>query len=316
MRGLWLFAVGVFLLSWMVPPSILKVQAQKNASEPTSQSEEPLMDLQAFIAAARRHFPGVQAAEARIRAAQAQLDESWVAPFFQGQMTFALALAPEMRGSPIFSPDPQVPVSNPWAPIFQFGLEGIIPIWTFGKIEGTRDAARAALEATRFERQRVEEELIERIRRAYFALALALDLEQLVREAEPRLEEARQELERQIDSNSTAVNPHDKHRLLIALSEFRARAAQVRHIGRMARTALRLLAGIERFRVPDCPIARPAVELLPVERYIEHALAHRPELQALRALLRARRASLEIQRAGFLPDIGLSYLFRTSHAPG
>jgi outer membrane protein TolC len=285
------------------------------ASEPADE-EVPLMDLAALTRAAERNYPGVRAADARIRAAQAQLDEIWVSPFFQGQVTAGFTFAPEQRGSPIFSPDSQVPVENPWQPVLQFGIEGVIPLWTFGKLGAAREAGRAGVRAAEADRLRVRQQLLADVRRAYFALQLSLDLEQMLHETLPRLQSAVEHVEDQIASGDPEVDETDRYRLAAALAEVEGRAAQVHHLEASSRAALRLLTGQRRFRVPECPISRVDAELLPVEHYVERALADRPEIRMLEAGLRARESSLDVARAGFLPDIGLAYLFRTSYAPG
>lgn len=274
------------------------------------------MDLDALARAADRSYPGVRAAEARIRAAQAQLDEIWVSPFFQGQVTAGFTFAPEQRGSPIFSPDSQVPVENPWQPVLQFGIEGVVPLWTFGKLGAAREAGRAGVRAAEADRQRIRQQLLYDVRRAYFALQLALDLQQMVSETLPRLREAIARVEDRLASGDPDVDETDRYRLAAALAEVEARAAQIAHLEASSRAALRLLTGVRRFRVPECPIARVEARLLPVERYVEAALSDRPEVRMLEAAVRARESSLDVQRAGFLPDIGLAYLFRTSYAPG
>ncbi|GAB4209724.1 MAG: hypothetical protein OHK0013_29490 [Sandaracinaceae bacterium] len=274
------------------------------------------MDLAALVRAAERNYPGMRAADARIRAAQAQLDEIWVSPFFQGQVTAGFTFAPEQRGSPIFSPDSQVPVENPWQPVLQFGIEGVVPLWTFGKLGAAREAGRAGVRAAEADRQRVRQQLLTDVRRAYFALQLALDLQQMLHETLPRIEGALEHLEDRIASGDPEVDENDRYRLAAALAEVQGRAAQVTHLEASSRAALRLLTGTRRFRVPECPISRVDVELLPVERYVENALSERPEVRMLEAAVRARESSLDVTRAGFFPDIGLAYLFRTSYAPG
>jgi outer membrane protein TolC len=83
-----------------------------------------------------------------------------------------------------------------------------------------------------------------------------------------------------------------------------------------SRAALRILTGVRHFEVPECPLALVDVDLDPLDTYLAHALSDRPEVRMLEAATRAREASLDIARAGFLPDIGLTYRFAISYAPG
>jgi outer membrane protein TolC len=162
----------------------------------------------------------------------------------------------------------------------------------------------------------VRQQLLSDVRRAYFALQLALDLQQMLHETLPRIEGALEQLEDRIARGDPEVDDSDRYRLAAALAEVQGRAAQVTHLEASSRAALRLLTGVRRFRVPECPISRVDTELLPVEHYVERALSERPEVRMLEAAVRARESSLDVTRAGFLPDIGLAYLFRTSYAPG
>ena len=317
-----LAALGFFPLAALADDPETGATSTESEAVPTDSApaepadEAPLFDLDAFERAAEHNYPGTRAADARIHAAQAQLDEIWVTPFFQGQVTAGFTLAPEQRGSPIFSQDSQVPVNNPWQPVIQFGIEGVIPLWTFGKLGAAREAGRAGVRAAEADRQRVRQQLIYDVRRAYFALTLALDLQQMVSETLPQLREALVHIEDQLAEGAPDVDETDRYRLSAALAEIEARAAQITHLENSSRAALRLLSGQRIFRLPDCPIARVDAHLHPVEHYIAHALSSRPEVHMLAAAMRARESSLDATRAGFLPDIGLAYLFRTSYAPG
>jgi outer membrane protein TolC len=290
--------------------------ADGSAPSGSEDEEVPTLDLQAFTHHAEKTYPGLRAAEARIRAAHAQLDEAWVSPFFQGAVTAGFTLAPEARGSPIFSPDAQVPLSNPWQPVVGISIEGLIPLWTFGKLGGLRDAARAGIRAAESDRLRVRNQLLYDVRRAYFALQLSLDLQQMLAEGLPQIRAALQHVEERLAEQDPDVTETDRYRLSAALAEVEAREAQARHLEMSSRAALRILTGVRHFEVPECPLALVDVDLEPLDTYLAHALSDRPEVRMLEAATRAREASLDIARAGFLPDIGLTYRFAISYAPG
>lgn len=311
---------AVPLVAWADPPvdeahgghgAPSGVAAPAAAAEPP-----PTLRLAQILRLAERNYPGMRAAEARIRAARAQLDEAWVAPFFQGQVIAGFTLAPEMRGSPIFSPDSQLPITNPWQPVLQFGIEGVIPLWTFGKLGAAREAARAGVRAAESDRVRVRSQLLYDVRRAYFALQLALDIEQMLHEGLPALRDALQRVEDQLAAGDPEVDEIDRYRLAAALSEIEARAAQAAHLEASSRSAIGVLSNVRRFDVPDCPIERVRGDLEPLEFYVRRALSDRAETHMLAAAIRAREASLDVARASFLPDIGLTYVFRTTYSPG
>lgn len=284
--------------------------------EAADTEEAPVLDLEAFTRHAERTYPGLRAAQSRIRAAQAQLDEAWVSPFFQGAVTAGISIAPEVHGSPLFSPDSQVPVTNPWAPIVGVQVDGMVPLWTFGKLSGARDAARAGIRAAEGDRARVRNQLFYDVRRAYFALQLSLDIQQMLAEGLPQIRGALQHVEEQLAAGDAEVTETDRYRLSAALAEVEAREAQARHLEMSSRAALRILSGVRRFEVPECPLALVDTQVEPLEHYLSHALTDRPEVHMLEAAQAARQASLEVTRAGALPDIGLTYRFGISYAPG
>jgi outer membrane protein TolC len=284
--------------------------------EEAEEAEPPIMDLEALLARALDDYPGLDAADARIRAARAQLDEAWVSPFFQSVITAGFTLAPETRGSPIFSPDSQLPLENPWQPVLGFAIEGFIPLWTFGKLGAARDAARAGIHAAEGDRERVEDTLTYDVRRAYFAHQLSLDIQQMLSEGLPRIRQALEEVEARLAAEDPEVDQFDRYRLAAALAEIEGREAQAHHLERSSRAALRILTGVRRFRVPDCPISPASIDLEELEYYLARGGEERPEVRMLEAAVRAREAALDVAEAGFLPDIALTYRFATSYAPG
>lgn len=287
------------------------------SSDATPELDEALVhDLASVLSAAESNYPGLRAATSRIRAARAQLDEAWVSPFFQSWVTAGFSFAPEVRGSPIYSPDGQVPLSNDWQPVMFAEIQGAIPLLTFGKLEAARDAARAGIRAAESDRARVRNQLAFEVRRAYFALQLALDVEQMLREGLPRLEEAIAQIDERVEAGDTEVNATDRYRLAAALGEVRARAAQIAHLRTSATTALETLTGIDDLQVPDCPIQLASIELPALTEVIDYALRERPEVRMLEAARQARQASLDFANAGFWPDIALTYRIGTSFAPG
>lgn len=284
---------------------------------PEAADPAAVMDLDDLTRAAERSYPGLRAAQSRIRAAQAQLDEAWVSPFFQSAVTAGVSIAPEVRGTAILSPDPQLPLDNPWQPVVGVGVEGVIPIWTFGKLQGARDAARAGIRAAEQDRERVRAQLRYDVRRAYFALQLALDLRQMLDEGLPPMRQAAERLDQQLADGDPEANEMDRWRLQAALAEIEARDADVRRLEAMARGALRILTGVrDELRIPECPMEPVATELEGLDRYVGSARESRPEVRMLEAAVRAREASLGVAQAGFFPDIAIAYRFTATWAPG
>jgi len=294
----------------------LAAQQVEDEAPAETDGAPPVMDVAQLVRHAERSYPGVRAAHARIRAARAQLDEAWVSPFFQSWITAGVSLAPEVRGSPIFSPDPQLPIDNPWQPVLGFSIEGVVPLWTFGKLPAARDAARAGIRAAEADRTRVRQQLRYDVRRAYFALQLALDLRQMFDEGLPAIRDAATRLEEQLAEGDTDVSELDQYRLETALAEIEAREADAIRLEETARQALRILTGVRHFQIPACPIEPVEVVLEPRAHYVRQATGRRPEVRMLEAAVRARQAGLDVAQASYFPDLALAYRFGTTYAPG
>ena len=285
-------------------------QAQSEAAP-----DAPTLDLQALVERAERSNPGIEGREAAIRSAEATLLEARLSPFFQITATAAFTYAPEARGNPIFSPDSQLPLGNRWRPVASAGVEGVVPL-SLTKLRDARRAARAGVRASRADRERVRERLRYDVRRAYFGLSMALDLEQMVGEIRGKLQRAVTQLERQVADEDPDADELDLFKLRRTVAEVDARASEATRLEETARAALTALTGAEHFQVPDCPLEPVSFAPEPVEHYVSRALGERPESTMLDAAMAARRAAVSLGRAGFTPDIGLAYFARRAYGPG
>jgi outer membrane protein TolC len=305
-------ALTVLLLALAASPA----HADDPPAEAEEEREPPLLDLAALSFRARESYPRLRAAQHRIVAAQAQLDEAIISPFFQFHATVGLTVAPEVRGTPYFSPDNQFPVTNAWRPVVVVGASGLVPLYTFGKLDAARRAARAGITAAENERGVTLARLQYDVRRAYYGLQLSLDVQQMIAEGQTRLEQAATQLEEMLAAGDSNVSESDRYRLATAISEVDARLSEAVRLERTTRAALRALTGVDRFRVPQCPIAPLELPVRRLPHYRSLALESRPEVRMLRAGIEARTANVDATRARFYPDIALTATASYSYGPG
>lgn len=294
---------------WLTPLLLLSLDARGQAAPRTLQ----LADLQA---AAEHRSPGIRAAAQATAAAVAKLDEATISPFFQFTMRGATGLAPNARGVPGFTPDSQVPTDQAWGPFFSGSVQGAIPLYTFGKISAARDAARAGVTSATLAGARTRNQLRFDVRRAYYALQLALDTLQMISEGRGKLVKAVRQLQQRIDDGDPDVDEFDAYRLQAALSEVEARAAEAHNVELAARAALSVLSGVPTFEIPDCPIELLVFEPRSVESHTEQAHLMRPEVGMLGSAIQARRAELRAQKASYFPDLALALQASRTVTPG
>ena len=303
----------------------LGVSAQAIAEEvPANQpkpdvGEAPLgrvYHVDEYTQAAILRYPGLNAAEADIDAAQARLNEARLSPFmqFQGQARFFMA--PEARGTATFSPDPQIPWGNRWGPGGELGIEGAIPIYTFGKYRAGKKAASAGITAAEYERDRTLARVVFDVRRAYFGTQLSLDLQAMISEGKDKLRNAVNKLDARLQADDPRVKQTDYWRLVSALSEIESRESEALRLEASARAALEILSGLEPAIVPECPLGAVHSEVIELGEHVDRALANRPEVHQLEAAQAAKDANLTVKRAGYLPDIILALRATFARTPG
>lgn len=283
----------------------------------TAQDAPRRMSLSDFEHATERRNPGVRAAAHAVEAAEACLDEATISPFFQFTARAVTGLAPNAQGIPGFTPDSQVPTDQAWGPFISGSIQGAIPLYTFGKISAARDAARSGVTIAQLGGKRVRSQLRFDVRRAYFALQLALDTLQMISEGRGKLERAVQRVQDSIDAGESEVDEFDLYRLHAALAEVQARSAEAESVATSARAALRLLSGTqEEFAISDCATEVIAFEPGQAPVYQEQAEGHRPELGMLAAARDARRADVQAQRGRYFPDLVLALQASRTTTPG
>lgn len=297
---------------------VIADEALPGAGEHTA--EEPAVGrvyhVDEYTQAAILRYPGLSAADADIDAAQARLNEARLSPFmqFQGQARFYVA--PGARGTTTFSPDPQIPWSNRWGPGGEVGIEGGIPLYTFGKYRAGKKAAAAGITGAEYERDRTLARVVFDVRRAYFGTQLSLDLQAMIVEGKDKLRNAVDKLEARLQADDPRVKQTDFWRMVSALSEIESRESEALRLEASARAALEILSGLKPAIVPECPLEAVQSEVIELGDHVDRALANRPEIHQLEAAQSARDAHLTVSRAGYLPDIILALRATFARTPG
>ncbi len=294
------------LIALAVLGTALPAIGQEDETEPPSAEPARVYHIDEYTDAAVLRYPGLKAAEADIDAAQARLSEAKLSPFFQFEGQARFFVAPGAEGTPIFSPDAQIPWSNRWGPGGELRIEGGIPIYTFGKYRAGKKAARAGIAVAEHEKDQTLNRVVFDVRRAYFGVQLSLDLQAMISEGKDKLRRAVEKLREKLDADDPRFKQTDYFRLVAALSEIESRESEVLRMEASARSALEILSGIEPALVPECPLETVKSEVIEVGQHIERALEHRPEIHQLEAARSARDANLVVKRSGYLPDILLA----------
>jgi outer membrane protein TolC len=285
--------------------------------EPAEEEARPRQaggaDLRRCLELADRNHPNVRTARAKLDQVRAQLDEAHFAPFSNFRATGGVALAPTVRGNNVYSPNTDASLTASLGMAWRVGVEGVVPLWTFGKITNLWDAAEANVKVKEAEIEVARDEVRFDVRKAYLGLQLARDGLYLLEQAQSRLEEAVDRLERDVEEDE--ADPIDLAKLQTFAAELGARRAEAERYQRIARAGLRFYTGADNLEPRDEPLRKAPHRLRELTRYVDAARAYRPEVAMARAGLEAREAQVRLSRSQLFPDLGLSLAVGYSSAP-
>lgn len=270
----------------------------------TAASRAQRLTLAQCLTLAEQNYPKVREARARLNYKQSRLWEAKTAPFSEFRVLGAAGIAPTVRGTAVYSPNSDVALTSNMALAWQVGIEGLVPLWTFGKITNTWEAAEADIQLGRHDIKKEQNAVRLSVRRAYYGLQLARDSLLLVREAMSRIDRYLGDFEEKV-----AAGEGDDIELLklkMQRAELEAREAEASEAEQVALASLRFLTGVEAgLDIPDRPLEPMTHRLGPVARYLEAARLYRPEINMARAGVLARKAQVRLERAKYYPDIGV-----------
>ena len=259
------------------------------------------------------NHPNIAMARARVLQARAQLDEAHWAPFSQFKLTGGVAVVPTLAGNNVFSPNTDVSLTSSLGVGWRAGIEGVVPLWTFGKISNLWEAADANVKLNEASVERDRDAVRVDVRKAFFGLQLARDSQLLLKDVRSAVEKGQVALQKQIDKDEG--DPIDLLKLQTYGSELDIREAEASRYVTVALAGLRFYAGVADLDIPDEPIRPPKHQLGHVTRYLQAAGLYRPEMAMVKAGLTARQAQVQLARAGLFPDIGIGVQVGFSAAP-
>lgn len=284
--------------------------------------KSPTYDLAACLVLADRNHPNIWAARARLAFVHGQLDEAKWFPYSQWNLNAGAGVLPPIRGSVYFSSSDltqrnlSVLAGMNLTPTARISIDGLIPLYTFGKIDFAKQTAQAGVRVSEWDLEKVRQAVRQDVRRAYFGAMFARDARYLIDEVATRLEKALGDLTEKAANANSGVDEFDLLRLGMYKDQIVVRRAETEKGERYALAALRFLTGVQsRFDVPDEPLKSPDTPIAPLVRYLSAARLFRPEVNMSRAGVVARKAWVDYQYARYYPDIGLGVSAFYNYAP-
>src|SRR5690606_29606166 len=157
------------------------------------------LTLAQVLELAEQNYPKIAQAAARLKKKEAQLAEARRVSFGQFEASAFAAIMPAWKGTAVFSPSTDVALSSESSLAYQVAVEGVVPLWTFGKLTNLWDAARANVELGKGELLQERSVIRREARRAFYGVQLSRDALILVGEARSRVTEYVERLERDLE---------------------------------------------------------------------------------------------------------------------
>ncbi len=210
------------------------------------------LDLPRILEAADKNHPNIVAARARLLGVRAQLDEAHRAPFGQFKMTGGVGLAPTVLGNNVFSPNTDAALTSSLGLAWRASIDGVVPLWTFGKITNLWAAADANVHLNEATVEKERDAVRLDVRRAYFGLQLARDSALLLREVRKAVKKAVDKVSEQVEEDE--ADPIELYKLQTYVAEIEVRDSESTRYSTIALAGLRFYTGIANLDIPDEPL--------------------------------------------------------------
>jgi outer membrane protein TolC len=262
------------------------------------------------LALADRHFPNLWAARARLAFVHGQLEEAKWTPWFQWSAQSSFGVIPPLLGTVVYPQSTQfarnITGLGSLQPFFGFGINGTVPLYTFGKIETAFQAAEANVRVNEWDMEKARAQTRMDVRRAFFGLSFARDAKYVLDDSMQRLNKAIDGVKEKLAKGNTNLTDVDRLRLEYFRLDLTSQSLRQPQAESFALAALRFMTGVETaFDIPDEPLKRPDRPLVSVAQYLEAARILRPDVNMARAGIVARKALVDYNRAKLFPDFGL-----------
>ena len=270
--------------------------------------------------------PRIKEKEQLVRAAQALLAEVRGHDGWQLGANAFIGLAPSVNGG-IFangansgtvlrSDSAHLHGVTPWAHL-EFTL--IKPLYTFGKLRNYGIAAKGNIAVQQAETRVTQADIVYDTKRAWYGYLTARETRRFLEEINGKLKNTVASVQSNLKADRGNATQADLYALQTAqglLGKYLAQSAAVESI---ALDGLKVLTGVGMggdLQIADTRLAPVPLPAQPLDALQNRALADRPEMAALEAGLRARRALVAAKKAEDWPDIYAGVAGLGNYTPG
>jgi outer membrane protein TolC len=293
--------------SLLLASTLLAAPAAARADEAAPASAAPAPRSLDEIIALTLRGPRAAMAQADTDGAEARTREADAARLPRAKLTAFATLSPEIRceNADCTRTDPDEFALRFSGGFVGASLELVQPLYTFGKIDSARRAARAGVTASRALEDAAAADLVMDATRAYWGLKLARELGYMLDDGIDEIEQAVAGLIERERDGTGEVTVQDRLRVETLLAEARVQRADARAGEGVALAGLRALTGVADVDIDLDELVATEATLPTLDELLAQADAGKADLRAARAGLAAARALADHERAQRWPDLAL-----------
>jgi len=270
------------------------------------------LNLKECLARALKISPEIESEESKLGIAKAQYQETLSLKYLSNiELTNISTIAPAVNLAKNDLLD--LGTRNDWTRVGlfnKFELKFIQPIYTFGRIRNSIEAARFGVEAQEKSISQKQNEITFRIIKLYYARLLAEELLGVVEEAKKIVNKAVSTLEEMLtDLNSSSVSETDLFRMRLFSYEIEKLYRDVVKEKTLTLSSLKLMLDYGddvSFDVSDEFLEPEVYQILNLRDYREMMIKCRPEIARLNAAVAAQNALKKVSQSLYYPQIFIS----------
>ena len=272
--------------------------------------------LDSAIATAIQRNPSFKAAQLDVSSANMDITKVRLKKYVPGlNANMDFGLVPGARGDIINSPDKQTDLDD-LGPFYKFDLALSLPLFTFGRISSTLDAAKHNLGIEESRRDFAQAELSYQVVQAYWGLSSALKTESLAKGSMESFQELLSEIQKRLENEDSEIDDSDyleAKSYWIDIERITQESIRQKSFAQYAFNALLDRDPNALIEIADETAPQFKLEEDIQDKFIEMAYRYRPEIQGLNSGLSAILAKKRITQSQRLPVFfiaaGLSYAY-------
>ncbi len=206
-----------------------------------------------------------------------------------------------------------------WGPFTDFKVEALQPIFTFGKLSGLKNAAKANIKVQSFDFQNEKMDIFYDVKKYYWSYLLASELVELSNDTMKKIKEAKKKVEDKLEEGLGEVTQADLFKIKLRETEVKEKVRQAETGKILALEVLKLTLGIDysdSLFLGDKKLKVVKFEKSDLSILTEKSFQSRADFQQLKFGIQAKKFLLEEAKSEFFPQFFIGAEYKFNKTPG